>query len=201
MRAQEFITERVLNLLKPEDKIEYIDDIAPFMLKSYASIGGYKHKNTLPELTDELYDIAHKDGIWKLIRKQDEIVAATIYKQTPMGRKALMTGGIKDEEGKGKEGVYQVKGEDIAQGRMYAEVSDAMEHILIKKLGGKPIPNKYAGIITGKDVELHDDGFHYSRDLGGEIHTKILVGRLDDDAWEWVKNHESEQLKVIDKAA
>lgn len=195
------ITERILNLLKPEDKMKYISTLAPIMLKSYAGIGGYKHINTLPELTDELHRIAQKDGIWKLVRKDDEIVSATIYKKTNMGRKALMTGGIKDEEKKGRDGVYQVKGEDIAQGRMYAEVSDKMEYILITKFKGKPIPNKYAAIITGKEVQLHDDGFHYSRDLGGEIHTKILVGRLDQDAWEWVKNHESEDVKVIDKAA
>lgn len=205
MRSREFLIERVVNLLKPEDKEPYIDTVTDILHKSYAKIGGYKNLADREDLRREVEKLAQKDNIWKLIRKDGEIVTASIYKFTNMGRKALATGTYRKDKDdlRGKDGVYQIKGEDITQGRMYAEVSDRMEQMLIDELGAKPIPAKYASVILGKDVEPLEDGYHYNRELGGEIKTKILVGRLDDQAWEWVtaEADENPDILIIDKAA
>lgn len=201
MRAKDFITERVLNLHTPEQKAKYINIITPILHTSYAAMGGYKNIEGEDELRAELEKIAQKPGIWKLVRKGGEIVSASIYKQTPLGRKTLATGAIKDWEKQGKAGVYQVKGEDVSMNRAYAEVSDKMEYIMINKFSAKPIPNKYASRILQKSVIPSEDGFHYTRDIGGHQHEKILVGRLDDAAWEWIQSQDDGDIKVVDKTA
>lgn len=201
MRYNEFLIERVVNLLEPEDKKKYIDVLAPMLAASYADIGGFMNITDMDELKAELETIADEPGIWKLIRKDGKIVAGTIYKLTDMGRKAVATTGA--AEG-GKEGVYHIKGEDVKMKRMYAEVSDKMEHIMINKFGAKPIHNKYASAILGKEVERLEDNYHYKRMLGGHMHTKILVGRLDDEAWEYIKqqvDNGDDDILVIDNAA
>jgi len=198
MRFSEFLTERVLNLIKPEDKLKHIDVVSDIIHSSYASIGGFKNISDKDDLKHELERMAQNKGIWKLVKRGDDIVSASLYKQTPMGRKGLATGAIKDP--RGKEGVYQVKKDDVRTGRAYVEVSGKMEHIMIKKFGAKPIPAEHAQKILGKDVQPSEDGFHYTRELGGHQHEKILVGRLDDSAWDYVQSHQEDTL-VIDKAA
>lgn len=202
MRYNEFLIERVVNLLEPEDKKKYIDTIAPMLAVSYKDIGGFMNIKDMDELKAELANIAEEPGIWKLVRKNGKIVAATIYKFTKMGRKAVATTGAGGEGG--KEGVYHIKGEDVTQGRMYAEVSDAMEHIMINKLGAKKIPNKYVADILGKEIEPLEDGYHYNRMLGNHMHTKIMVGELDAEAWEFLKDQQKQgnhEIKLLDKAA
>ena len=64
--------------------------------------------------------------------------------------------------------------EDIAQGRAWGEVSDKMEHVIIKR-GGTPIPNIYASKLTKKDIlQYNPDGYHYTRLINGAPHEKII---------------------------
>jgi hypothetical protein len=59
------------------------------------------------------------------------------------------------------------------------EVSDALEHILIKYVGATPVPNTQVHDILKKKIEnLDPDGIHYTREIGGEMHTKVMVGNL-----------------------
>ena len=63
---------------------------------------------------------------------------------------------------------------------LQSEVSDKMEYIYINKKGAVPVPVEVAQKIM-KDkpfVKIHDDGFHYDRIIGGEVHTKIMVGNI-----------------------
>lgn len=85
------------------------------------------------------------------------------YKATPRG--------LKDYN--------MLKNEDIKMKRSWSEVSGAAE-VLIKRAGAVPVSNKFAEILTGKRVlELDDDGYHYTRLIQGEPHTKIIYGFVD----------------------
>jgi hypothetical protein len=79
----------------------------------------------------------------------------------------------------------------VLKGRQaYVEVSDAMEHIMKNKWKLQAIPVERAAEILGPSKKLFPptdkdgnpvppDGYHYSRLLGGEMHTKIMFGNPD----------------------
>jgi hypothetical protein len=50
----------------------------------------------------------------------------------------------------------------------------------MKKMGAKPLSNKFAAALTGKEIlELNPDGFHYTRLIQGEPHEKIIYGTIN----------------------
>ena len=58
----------------------------------------------------------------------------------------------------------------------YVEVSGKLKDILVSK--GVPVVTDMETIkrvMKGKEIEMNDDGT-YSRSIGGEIHTKTLMG-------------------------
>jgi len=70
----------------------------------------------------------------------------------------------------------QIKKADVTQKRSWAEVSGPAEKLAIRN-GAKPIPNKYAAYLSGKEIlELNPDGYHYTRLIQGEPHEKIMYG-------------------------
>lgn len=63
--------------------------------------------------------------------------------------------------------------------RGWCEVSGKPEEILIS-MGAYKIPAQElvdAGVFKGKQVKIEADGYHYTRMLGGQLHTKIALGR------------------------
>ena len=61
--------------------------------------------------------------------------------------------------------------------RAWGEVSGKMEE-LFTKFGGKPIPNRFAAVLTGKHIdELDPDGLHYTRIINGTPVRKVIVGK------------------------
>jgi hypothetical protein len=72
-----------------------------------------------------------------------------------------------------------IRGEDIKMRRSWAEVSGAPEAIM-KRAGAKPLPNKYAAPLTGKEIlEYNPDGIHYTRLIAGEPHEKVIYGYVN----------------------
>ena len=171
------LVEHYINLLTDKaEKEKYFDEVWDLLQKSYAKIGGVQGTDKAEMMQDNF--------LWKLVKRGGKIVACQIYKLTDHGRKVVLGGAEQDEEtGKaterGKNDLYKVIDDDIRlTDRMsYAEVSDAMEHIYIDKRGAKPLPAKYAKKFLGnKKIEIEPDGYHYTRMIGGEPHTKIMVG-------------------------
>lgn len=63
--------------------------------------------------------------------------------------------------------------------RGWAEVSERPEQIFLS-LGAPMIPAQTlidAGVFKDKKVHVEDDGFHYSREIGGKLCTKVAVGK------------------------
>jgi len=146
----------------------YIDDIWDILQKSYASIGGF-----LTASSKE--DLMNKTGLAKLVRKNGKIVAVKIYKDD-RGRKSIGAGS--DGSTEGKKWLIKMFQEDINLGRAWGEFSGKAEYLMLKH-GGEPMPNVLAAQILGKPIlSLNSDGFHYTREIQGEPHEKILIGTM-----------------------
>lgn len=165
-KFDEFLDEHVVNVWTPQDRAKHLPLVWNMMQKSYEKAGGF-HSADSPE------DLMQKSKLWKLHRKGGEVTAAVIYKDLH-GRKVIAGGTNGSEEG--KMGLMHINDEDIKKHRAWGEFSGAMEHIM-KKHGAKYISHAHAEMLTGKPVlKKHDDGIHYDRDIGGNIHTKALMG-------------------------
>ena len=155
-----------------EEKEKYLDVVWDILQFSYAKIGGVQGTTKEELLNPEI--------MWKMVRRNNKIVSVVMYKTTG-GRKVVLAGS--DGTPEGKKGLYDTLAEDIKlQDRnTWAEVSGAMEHIYINKLGGIPIPNDKAEKVLkqlGKEINKLEDGYHYTRIIGDSEHTKIMVGNL-----------------------
>jgi hypothetical protein len=180
MRAKEFLIERILNLHTPEEKAKYADQVWDLLQKAYQKAGGFKSATSKEELIDN-------PGYWKVVKRGDKITAVSLYKKVPQTKtfKVYASGAEADFDPdkkeysatqQGKHDYIDIKKADISQKRSWAEVSGGPE-ILAKRLGARPISNKFAAYLTGKEIkELNPDGYHYTRLTMGEPHEKAIYG-------------------------
>jgi hypothetical protein len=170
MRAFEFLIETYINAIRPADKQKYAEQVWDILQASYASLpGGFATAATVDELIE-------KSWLWKLVKRDGKIVAVQIYKDQ-YGRKSIAGG--TDGSPTGKAELNKIVMDDIKLNRSWAEVSGAPEHI-ITKLGGQPLPNTLAAMLTGKEIlELNPDGYHYTRLIAGKPYEKIIFGTVN----------------------
>lgn len=166
--------EHYVNAFDEDSKAKYADQVWDIMQKSYASQGGFHS-------ADDIHDLIHKTGMWKLAVRSGHVYAAMLYKDQ-QGRKSIASG--TDGSLLGKRDYFKMKEEDIRMERAWAEVSGPVERIM-QQSGAEPIPNKFAAILTGKHIdEMDDDGYHYTRIISGIPHKKVIYGfaKLDANA-------------------
>lgn len=151
---------------------EYADVVYSILLKSYANIGGMYGCNSVEDLLSDT-------DLWKLVRKNNEIVAVVCYSRKRGGRKLVYCG--QNGTDIGKNALYKILEEDIKilDRNAWEEVSGAMEHILLKK-GAVPLPAKYVEkLMPDKEILSYDnDGIHYTRLIGNIKVTKCLFGNI-----------------------
>lgn len=173
---QQFITERFVNALSKEDMKKHIDTIWPMLVKAYESIGGMAGMDSKEQLIDET-------DMWKMVRKNGKIIAIKCYTFKRGGRKSCYcaTDGSKE----GKEALYQMIADDmrLKDRNAWIECSGAVEHIYKKYGNATPIPAEIAQkILHDKPfIKINDDGYHYTRKIGGEEHEKIMMGNIAGD--------------------
>ena len=170
MRANEFLTERVLNLHDSTSKLKLADQIWDMLQSSYAKVpGGFGTAKSVDELIE-------KSALWKVVTRDGIPTAVLIYKDQ-FGRKSIAAG--TDGTPQGKRDYMMLQTADSVHRRAWGEVSGAPEH-LMKKLGCKPIKAKFAHMLTGKEIlSIADDGYHYTRMIAGEPHEKIIYGVVE----------------------
>lgn len=168
-------------------KKKYGTEVYNILQTSYASIGGL-HGNGLDSIDDMIENIS----FWKLIRKNNKIVAVTLYRDSN-GRKFVAGGTDKSEEG--KVAFLSLIKDDITRNRTYGEISSKLLNCVVNSIGIeelKPyiiIPSDFAK-ETGKKIYPIDDNdpevlrhpslkpYFYRRIIGGELHTKISFGEF-----------------------
>lgn len=169
MQIKDFLVERVVNLFNQPDQIKYADQVWALLQSSYKGAGGFHSAEDIP-------DLLSKTNMWKLVVRDGKVTAANLYRDLH-GRKSIAAG--TDGTPQGKHDYNMIKDADIKYQRSWAEVSGAPEHIA-KKAGMKPLPAKFAKILTGKEIlEYNADGYHYSRMINGHLHEKIIYGFIN----------------------
>jgi hypothetical protein len=162
------LSERYVNVKTTLDKQKYAQEVWDMIQKSYAKIGGYKGVESVDELIKD-------SDLWKLVRKNNKIVAVTIYKDK-YGRKSIVS--ATDGTDVGKQSLFSIWIEDLKFNRSWAEVSGKAAEIKLKQ-GYNPIPNKYAADILNKEiVALNPDGFRYTRLISGIPYEKMILGNV-----------------------
>lgn len=188
------INEHFVTLNRNDEMEFYMDEVWELLQNAYKDIGGFLTAKTQN-------DLIRKSSMWKLVRRpQQGIVAVAIYTSKNGGRKliAVATNGTIE----GKDALYSIIKEDIKmmnQRQAWAEVSGAMEY-LYNKFGGVVVPSKYVqDILRDKEIiEPEDDG-HYSREIMGEKHRKIIYGWIDPEIKREVDTRLNESYNVIDQ--
>ncbi len=169
MKISHILTEHFVNLITPAEKAPFKDQVWDILQTAYAGIGGFKGAENAEEL-------ASTPGLWKLSRRNGKIVTVAVYKDVH-GRKSIASG--TDGSIEGRRDFHNIKNADLNMKRMWVEASGAIEHIL-KKSNAKTIPNRFAGILTGKEIlNLNPDGVHYTRLIAGHPYEKIIFGTVD----------------------
>jgi hypothetical protein len=184
MRITDILVERFVNLLGDDpEKDKYVDVVWDMITKSYARIGGIQGKGFS---TKE--DLINNIPFWKLVRKDGDIVAGAFYRDKA-GRKrvAVATNGTDT----GKVALASIMANDFD--RAYFEVSDPSLGFMIKQVGldfvqGYARSVEQAQQISGDELQAPPaDDPHvvkypslannfYQRDIGGHMHTKIMLG-------------------------
>ena len=184
MRITDILVERFVNLLGDDpEKDKYVDVVWDMITKSYARIGGIQGKGFS---TKE--DLINNIPFWKLVRKDGDIVAGAFYRDKA-GRKrvAVATNGTDT----GKVALASIMANDFD--RAYFEVSDPSLGFMIKQVGldfvqGYALSVEQAQQISGDELQAPPaDDPHvvkypslannfYQRDIGGHMHTKIMLG-------------------------
>ena len=177
MLRESVVNEHFVNIVTSNDDDSllnrYKDQVFDMLTKAYAPIGGILGCDNVDMLVND-------SDFWKLFFKGGQLRAVAIYTFKRGGRKMMYCG--TDGTSQGKECLMTIIGDDLKlkDRSAWAEVSDKMEHIYINKKGAVPVPVEVAQkIMRDKPfVKIHDDGFHYDRIIGGEVHTKIMVGNI-----------------------
>ncbi len=157
------------------DPIDFDEELLDAVFEMYTATYG---------AIDERFNIPDKYALfeynrWLLIDDNNgNLLGFVLLKTTAFGLKIGLTSSDRSTDGKKAvrgfhERVFFVEG-------VYAEVSDAMERIVSKKDVPRVPAADAQKVLAGKQLEAHEDGFHYSRSITGiGDRVKIMVGKPD----------------------
>ena len=158
--------------LSPEELEQYKDDIFGLIQTAYSYIGGHSNYKSANDITG-----AEGDADYEVIDLDDDphIDAVNVSKKSVGGTKFVATG--HDNSSTAKRQVITHKIEKLKQPGFYIEVSGKIKDILVN--AGVPIvtdEDTIRKVLKGKEIEMNDDG-SYNRNIGGSMHTKVLLGK------------------------
>jgi len=159
---------------------EVYDEIFSIIDQSYAYIGGHANYRSAG-------DVRTSDtAVFALIDLDDdrEVDAVRMNKRTEFGLKSLASATDGSQEAKSK--LKDRIGKELTSRGYYAEVSDAAAAVALKR-GAQPVSSERVvrAVLSGKDIEWHGEhpdgefpGTYgwYTRVIGNDPHTKIMVG-------------------------
>jgi hypothetical protein len=158
------------NLTKDEQD-EFADEIFNLINTAYSDIGGNpNYKSSSDVIGDEA------DATYMVIDLDDDpdFDAVKVSKSKAAGNKSVAMG--HDDTPPAKSAAVNITAIMLKEPGHYIEVSGKLKDILMSK--GVPVVTDKETIkkaMAGKEIEMNDDGT-YSRMIGGEKHTKTLMG-------------------------
>lgn len=168
MKINDLLQERYLNLLDRSQKEPFYNEIERQLELSYKAVPGGLGRLNKDDLLNQ--------GLWKLVKRNDSIVAGSLYRESN-GRKIRLV--FSDGSSVGKHELLRLLRADVYMGRSWVEASEPLETCLIK-LGAQQIPAEHAQkLLNVKFDKIHADGVHYDRIIDGKISTKIVLGSIN----------------------
>ena len=157
--------------LTDEEKEEFADEIFDLINTAYAPIGGNPNYKSSNDVVD-----SEREANYMVIDLDDdpEFDAVKISKSKGAGNKSVAMG--HDDTPPAKSAAVNITAIMLKEPGHYVEVSGKLKDILMSK--GVPVVTDKETIekaMAGKEIEMKDDGT-YSRMIGGEKHTKTLMG-------------------------
>lgn len=173
---KEYLEEKVLSIgLNPEHehhREKFRNQMHDMLRASYASIGGYGGRGSGSEDESKAIHDDISNSQIKAVKRGDKLTAVRLYK-AQHGRKGIAV--ATDGTQQGKRDMLKASEEDKKLKRSWSEVSGAPEKIF-KRMGFPTVPAAHAEKLIGKKVEIQPDGEHYTREIGGHKHTKVILG-------------------------
>lgn len=191
---KEFLSETYLNYHEADTdkKAAHADHVYSMVQKAYEPIGGI-HGNGFksPE------DMSKNIHMWKLHKKEGKVVAAALYKKTAQGRKRVAV--ASDGTPEGKKALGKMMSDDYTRHRAHSEASGPSLKFLKKQIhisdhvktfeqakkyhekNGDEVqrpPHDDPEVVAHPDLKDH----FYQRKIGGEWHTKVMLGSLNKDS-------------------
>jgi len=157
--------------LTDDEKEEFADEIFNLISNAYAPIGGNPNYKSADDVVD-----AEGDADYMVIDldDDDEFDAVKVSKNKGAGQKSVAMG--HDGSQPAKSAAVNITAIMLKEPGHYIEVSGKLKDILMSK--GVPVvtdKETIQRVMQGKSIEMNDDGT-YSRYIGGEKHTKTLMG-------------------------
>ena len=167
---EQMINEHFVNVFTKDDMSKYAEDIYRMMVKCYEYCGGMAGMDSPQQLMDET-------TFWKLVRRTDRITAGIVYNDKRGGRKMCYC--FNDGTEQGIKDCKKIMEEDslLPDRQAWGEFSGKAVSTMFNQ-GAMPVPATIAKeIMKDKEfLEIKPDGYYYSREIGGEPHTKLMMG-------------------------
>tara|TARA_Y100000389_G_C17435362_1_gene505173 strand:- start:1324 stop:1854 length:531 start_codon:yes stop_codon:yes gene_type:complete len=149
---------------------DYAPNILDLIKTAYKSIGGHPNYKSIGDVSsDQMYTVIDLDD-------DPDIDATIVSKRKPGGTKLVATG--HDNSKPAKSAVVKNTVTQLKKPGHYIEVSGRIKDILLAK--GVPVitdRDVISKVMKGKDLEFIGDDGEYKRKIGGQTHTKILLGK------------------------
>jgi hypothetical protein len=188
-RKSKLIMEHYVNLIGDHpDKHKYKNQLFDMLSKAYEDQGGI-HGSGFSSPDDMVENLP----MWKLHTKNGQLKAAVLYKDRGIGRKMVAV--ASDGSDEGKRGASDMLKSDFVQSRAHSEVSGKALSFIKKQVHVGSLAKSFEDAkayhaARGDEIsrpaeddpevlrhpELKDK--FYSRKIGDQVHTKILLGTL-----------------------
>ena len=157
--------------LTDEEKEEFANDIFGLISNAYKDIGGHANYDSPADVTGD-----ERDADYMVIDLDDdpEFDAVKVSKEKAAGTKSAGMG--HDGSGPAKSAAVGITSIMLKKPGYYIEVSGKLKDILVSR--GVPVitdEETIRKVLKGKEITMNDDGT-YNRNLGGEMHTKTMMG-------------------------
>lgn len=146
---------------------------------------------------DNYRSLLKNANLIKIAFQNNEWVAVSVYTGYRGGFKNVGITATVDSDSRdcGVGAVHDIIKTDIGnfENFFWTECSGSVEK-LYDKYNGIKIPNEYAFGILQTPVTLDNDGFHYTREIKGDIQRKIIYGFNNKETFEKVLNERREYI-------
>lgn len=163
----------VLTLDTPESRRAYAEQVWQLIVKTYEEYGNSEDGNLYGA---EIENLIQTPGLWKLVRKGNEIIAGVVYRSFKGNKVRLV---LHNDTREGKDSMKDIFLSEFTHGNCWGEFSGHLEKVLH---GARVphIPNTQASEILEKPIiSLDTAGMHYEREVyPGTTKREMLFGKI-----------------------